>query len=70
MKYIVALDFIKSGVTVKPSCYIAPWSGDPGRTCREESAQRYSNISSANYALAHAKEYRDFKEGKILKVSG
>lgn len=66
MKYIVALEISKeSGNGLS---YIAPWSGDPGRTCLHESAKRYPSISAATFGLAHARTYRDFRDAEIREV--
>jgi len=47
--YIVQLDF---------ECWLAPWQGDPGRTCVLESAKRFKSRKQAENALAKAREYR------------
>jgi len=65
MKYIVALDVVNE----TPTCFIASWRGDPGRTCIEHSAKRYPTVSSATFGLAHARKYRDFKDAMILEVT-
>ena len=64
MKWIVCLQHEKDG---RDLVFLAPWSGDPGRTCVYESANRYDSISSATFALAHARKYHDFVDAKIIK---
>lgn len=63
--YKVALEF--SGGF--PTQFIAPWSGDPGRTCLIDSAKKYKSISSATFGLAHARKYRPFKDAKVIKIT-
>lgn len=64
-KYIVGLDVVNCVVTT----WIAPWSGDPGRTCIEQYAKRYDSISSATFGLAHARKYGEFRDAEISEVS-
>jgi len=59
MKYIVEIE---------PGVFLATWAGDPGRTLIESSAKRYANISSATYALAYARRFRDCANAFILQV--
>ena len=47
--------------------WIAPWEGDPGRTCIKDNAKKYKSIVSAACALKRAKEYRNFDKGLIIK---
>ena len=47
-------------VQIEEGIYLAPWSGDPGRTCRETSAKQYKDIAAATYALARARKYNEF----------
>jgi hypothetical protein len=65
MKYIVALEIIDG----KATQFIAPWKGDPGRTCIERTARRYNSTSSATYGLAAARKFRDFPDAAILEVT-
>lgn len=51
--------------------FLAPWSGDPGRTCIRESAKRYKSKHAAKCALAYAKrvnKHRDFSEAKVVEA--
>jgi len=59
MEYIVEL---------QKGCWLADWSGDPGRTHVKESARRYKTFSGATIALGMARRYRDFKKAKITKI--
>ena len=49
--YIVQLEF---------EVWLAPWDGDPGRTCSIENAKRFSSRRQAEAALESAKKYRPF----------
>ena len=57
--YIVELE---SGV------YLAPWSGDPGRTLVRDNAMVYSTRRKAMSALFNAQSHRPFKNGRIVKL--
>ena len=61
MKFIVQLT---SGVPM----WIAPWSGDPGRTLDIDNAQKYKTLHEATIALAKARRYSQFREAKIIAV--
>ncbi len=65
--WVVALDFIDDQHE-RPSCYMADFSGDPGRTCILENAKIYRTIRGATFGLAHARKYRDFIEAKPIKI--
>jgi hypothetical protein len=54
MKWIVELE--------PGTCWIAPWSGDPGRTAIKNSAKQYPSIISATFALARARDYSEFRD--------
>lgn len=45
--------------------WIAPWEGDPGRTCVESSAKRFKTVAAAKAALTRARRYSPFKEARI-----
>lgn len=57
--YIVQLCF---------ECWIAPWDGDPGRTCKIENARRFSSRKQAERALVNARKYRDFPDAFVDKL--
>lgn len=64
MKFAVAIEYC-DGV---PTCYLAPWSGDPGRTRVIESARRYSSERGARIALGLARRISPFKNAKVIEV--
>ncbi len=47
--------------------WIAPWQGDPGRTCVESSARRFKTEASAKAALTRARRYSPFKKARIYQ---
>lgn len=59
MRYIVEL---------QAECWLATWTGDPGRTCVESSAQRYSTREKAWKALKAAQKLRPFVDARIVEV--
>lgn len=65
LKYVVGLEVVDGVVTQ----WLAPWKGDPGRTCVEQSAKRYDSVSSATFGLAHARKYHDFRNAEIREIS-
>lgn len=64
-KYIV--EFENGG---KP-CWLAGWSGDPGRTVVRENAYRFNSHKKANTALSKAIKENPHRnlEGKIIKIT-
>ena len=53
------------------SQFIAPWSGDPGRTCVRASAKRYQSKHAGICALSYAKRKyptRDFSEAQVVEA--
>lgn len=54
--YIVQLEF---------EVWLAPWDGDPGRTCTIEFAKRFSSRRQAETALEAARRYRPFRDAFI-----
>lgn len=56
-------------VELQPSIrmWIAPWQGDPGRTCVESSARRFLTESAAKAALTRARRYSPFKLARIYQ---
>lgn len=56
-------------VELQPSVrmWIAPWQGDPGRTCVESSARRFLTESAAKSALTRARRYSPFKLARIYQ---
>jgi hypothetical protein len=64
-QYIVGIEVVDDVVTQ----WLAPWKGDPGRTCVEQSAKRYKSVSAATFGLAHARKYHDFPNAEIREIS-
>ena len=51
--------------------WLAPWGGDPGRTCIWASAKRYKSEHAAKCALAYAKRmnpHRNFADARVVAV--
>ena len=51
--------------------WLAPWSGDPGRTCIKENAKRYKTKKAAQAALSRAMNrysFRSLEHAKIISV--
>lgn len=55
-------------VELEPGVWLAPWSGDPGRTLVEATAKRYKERRNAVYALTRARRYRPFRCARIVEV--
>lgn len=52
-------------------CWIAPWSGDPGRTVVEENAKRYESEKSAIGAARQVLRYkksRAYMKPTVIKI--
>jgi hypothetical protein len=60
MDYIVELE--------PGTLWLAPWVGDPGRTCVRESAKRYKTKRGAQIAMGMAQMFRTFPEAKVVDV--
>ena len=58
-KYIVLLE---------QECWLAPWSGDPGRTCVKGNAMKYKTIAKAAESLARARKWRPFSAAEIVEI--
>jgi len=54
--YIVQLEF---------EVWLAPWDGDPGRTCAIENAARFASRRQAESALAESRKYRPFPDAFV-----
>jgi len=51
-------------------CWIAPWSGDPGRTLVEDSAKRYKTEFAGHCAINRAERLfpnRDYSKSRVYK---
>ena len=57
-------------VAISDDCWLAPWSGDPGRTCLIENAKRYKTEPAARRALSIAAKKYKFRRltGRIYRV--
>ena len=47
--------------------WLAPWTGDPGRTCVEVSAKPFKTPAAAKAALTRARRYSPFKNARIYQ---
>lgn len=56
-------------VELHEGCWVAPWSGDPGRTLKIHNARRYAHRSSAKAALTRARKYRPFLEARVIDLA-
>ncbi len=48
--------------------WLAPWTGDPGRTCVKDSARQYKTKRGAKIALGMAQKQRRLPYAKIKTV--
>lgn len=53
-------------VELEPGVWVAPWSGDPGRTCVRTSARIFVGRISALAAIERAREYRPFPNARLV----
>lgn len=49
--------------------FLAPWTGDPGRTCVRESARRYKSQYAAECALREAKRRFPSRDYSLARVA-
>ncbi len=56
-------------VELEEGVWIAPWSGDPGRTLVQDNAQKFRNERGARQALRYARQYRPFADA-IVHLKG
>lgn len=52
-------------VRISERCWLAEWTGDPGRTLVRESAKRFNSVAAARKALAMARKYRQLRDVEI-----
>ena len=57
-------------VELQPKTWLAPWTGDPGRTLDINSARKFKKKSSAYRSLANALDKRDFNSPKVVLFEG
>jgi len=55
-------------VEIQPSCWLAPWTGDPGRTCLISNAKLFNTRPAAEKALQRAREYSPFTKAETYPV--
>lgn len=55
-------------VQLEEGVWLAPWSGDPGRTLVQESAKRYGTKRGASLALREARKCRPFANARVVPV--
>ncbi len=60
MKWIVELE---------RETWIAPWSGDPGRTVVMHNARKFGSKRAAELALRKARCFRQFKNATIISAT-
>lgn len=56
-------------VELEPGVWLAPWSGDPGRTCVEADAVRFASVSEATEALRAAERHRRLPRAMVRPVA-
>jgi len=56
-------------VELEKMVWLAPWDGDPGRTCSLEGAMRLSSRAKADRELSRARKYHPFERAKIVEVT-
>ena len=56
-------------VELYENCWLATWSGDPGRTHVKESAKKYKTSSGAKIVLGMAHRNRPFPNAVISEVN-
>lgn len=54
-------------VELHPGCWLAPWPGDPGRTCDISAAKRYRSPGSARRALGQARRHRKLRDARVVR---
>lgn len=59
MRYIVELE---------PGVWLAPWSGDPGRTLVKKEARRFKSRGEATQWMGWAKTFRPFPHARVVEV--
>ena len=55
-------------VRLEDGVWLAPWSGDPGRTLIKRAARLYATERGAAIALGMARKHRPFKNAVIMAV--
>jgi hypothetical protein len=52
-------------VQLEADVWLAPWTGDPGRTLVRQTAKRFASITGAKQALVKARHFRPFPHARI-----
>lgn len=55
-------------VQLEPGVWLAPWTGDPGRSLEMASAKKFPSLASAHRAIANALQCRRFKSPTVLAI--
>lgn len=55
-------------VELEENCWLACWSGDPGRTCIRYAAKEYATVHGAAVALGIARRYHPFPNAKVYPM--
>ena len=56
-------------VEIEPGTqWLAPWKGDPGRTCILHSAKQFDSFTAARAALVRARWFSPFEDAEIFLV--
>lgn len=55
-------------IELQPGCWLAPWSGDPGRTLVRESARQFATRRGATVALRYARQHRPLRDAQVVEV--
>lgn len=55
-------------VELESGIWVAPWDGDPPRTCRFDFASRFGSTRDAMESIRLAREFRPFRAAKIVRV--
>lgn len=53
-------------VELDEGVWIAPWSGDPGRTLVRSNARGFATRAAADEALTAARKYRPFRNARVV----
>lgn len=56
-------------VRLEPGCWIAEWTGDPGRTTVKASARSFPTERSARRALSKARRFREFPKAVVERAT-
>lgn len=60
---------MKFVVELQKMVWLAPWDGNPGRTCELAGAMRLSTKKKAERELERARKYHPFERARIVEVT-